>query len=48
VCAGCVANASLLNKITAVDYEETNVEWQIETNKASDSHHHSLLVTAST
>jgi len=26
----------LLNKITSVDYEETNVEWQIEANTASD------------
>ena len=33
------ANTRLLDKITAVDYEETNVEWQIEAdeNEASDS-----------
>jgi len=33
------ANTRLLDKMTAVDYEETNVEWQIEAdeNEASDS-----------
>jgi len=31
------ANTRLLNKITAVYYEETNVEWQIEADEASDS-----------
>jgi len=30
-------NTRPLNKITDVDYEETNVEWQIEANEASDS-----------
>jgi len=31
------ANARLLNKITAVDYEETNVECKTEANEASGS-----------